>query len=114
MMDKRGTFLCVIYALIAVAALISTWSQNLAFMALRDNGGIAGFIRAAFVNPAAASLGYDILFFALAAFVWMVVEAQRLGLRFVWLYIVLSCLIAVSVIFPLFLIARQRRLARLA
>ena len=49
-----------------------------------------------------------------AAFVWMVVEARRLGIRFVWAYIGLSLLVAVSVMFPLFLLARQRRLAALA
>jgi hypothetical protein len=39
-------------------------------------------------------------------------EAHRLDIRFVWLYVVLSFVIAVSVMFPLFLIARQRALAR--
>jgi hypothetical protein len=106
--DRR---LCAVYAVLALAALVATWSQNLAFMARPDSGGVGGFIAAAFVNPAAASIGYDILFFSLAAFVWMVVEARRLGIRFVWLYIALSFVIAVSVMFPLFLIARQRCLA---
>jgi hypothetical protein len=112
-MAAKEHLLCGLYAALALAALVTTWTQNLAFMARPDSDGISGFLAAAFANPAAASIGYDILFFSLAAFVWMVVEAHRLGIRFVWLYIVLSFLIAVSVMFPLFLIARQRRLSAL-
>jgi len=40
----------------------------------------------------------------------MVAEARRLGIRFVWIYVVLGLLIAISVTAPLFLVARERRL----
>jgi len=109
-MDATGKLLCTIYGLLAMVALLGTWSQNFAFMALPDNGGAVGFIRAAFVNPASASLAIDLLVVAIAACVWMLAEAQRLGIRFVFLYIVLSVLIGISVMFPLFLIARQLKL----
>lgn len=111
-MDATDRKLYITYGLIAVAALIGTWSQNLTFFAQPDNGGLAGFIRAAFANPAAASISIDILFFGLAAGVWMVVESRRLAIKGVWVYIALSFVIAISVTFPLFLIARQLRLAR--
>lgn len=39
------------------------------------------------------------------------VEARRLGIRFVWAYVILGLLVAISVTFPLFLLARERRLA---
>jgi hypothetical protein len=110
-MSRSRQLLCAVYALLAVAALFATWSNNLAFMAQSPDAGIAGFVRAGFVNPAAASLSYDLAFLGLAALVWMVVEARRHAIRFVWIYVVLSFLIAVSVMFPLFLIARERRLA---
>lgn len=110
-MNVKSKILCAVYGLIAFAALIGTWSQNLAFFALPNNGGMMGFLRATGANPAAASIGIDIAFLCLAAFIWMVVEARRLQIRFVWIYIVLSCMVAVSVMFPLFLIARERALA---
>jgi hypothetical protein len=47
----------------------------------------------------------------LAASALMVREARRIGVRFVWAYIVFAFLIAVSVTFPLFLIARETRMA---
>ena len=111
-MNGTDRSLIALYAVLAAAALYATWSHNLEFFALPDNGGAPGFIRQAYANPAAASLANDILFVCLAAFAFMLVESRRLGIRFVWLYIVLSLAIAVSVIFPLFLIARQLRLAR--
>lgn len=110
-MTARERSLCMIYGIIAIAALVGTWSQNLAFFAIPDNGGIPGFLRMAMANPAAASLTVDLGFFCLAAVIWMVTEARRVGVRFVWVYVVLSFAIAISVTFPLFLVARQLKLA---
>jgi hypothetical protein len=104
--------LIALYAACAAGALYATWSHNLEFFALPGNGGIAGFIRGAYANPAAASIANDILFVCLAAFAFMIAEARRLGIRFVWVYMVLSLAVAISVMFPLFLIARQLRLAQ--
>jgi hypothetical protein len=106
--------LCIAYGVIAVAALIGTWSQNLIFFAMPDNGGIAGFMRMAMVNPAAASLTIDLAFVCLAVVIWMAMEGRRAGVRFVWVYIVLTFAVAVSVSFPLFLIARHLKLEQAA
>ncbi|HZR37325.1 MAG TPA: DUF2834 domain-containing protein [Nevskia sp.] len=110
-MSRGERLLVALYALLAAGALYATWSHNLKFLALPGNGGAPGFIRLAYANPAAASLANDILFVCLAAFAFMLAEARRLGIRYVWVYIVLSLGIAVSVMLPLFLIARQLRLA---
>jgi hypothetical protein len=40
----------------------------------------------------------------------MVIEARKHGVKFVWLYIVGGFAIAISVTFPLFLIARELRM----
>src|SRR6185295_20256796 len=69
------------------------------------------FVTEARVNPASRSLTVDIGFFLLAASAFMVIEARRLGIGFVWLYILFGFLIAISVTFPLFMIARELRLA---
>jgi hypothetical protein len=108
--SSTSRLLCWIYAAIAVAALYATWSQNLAFFAQSPDGGITGFLRAAYANPAAASLVNDLWFLGLAAVVFMLVEARRVGVRFVWIYVLLSFVVAVSVTFPLFLLARERKL----
>jgi hypothetical protein len=110
----KSRTLCWIYGLIALAALVATWSQNIRFFAQDDNDGLWGFIRDSYANPAASSITNDLLLIVIAVFVFMVVESRRVGVRHVWLYMVGSLAIAVSVFFPLFLLARELKLAEAA
>lgn len=109
-MTTNRRILCGIYAVIAAVALFATWSQNLAYRN-HPAGFLGGFLRDLNANAATRSITLDILLFFLAGAIFMVVEARRLGIRFVWAYIIGGMLIAISVTFPLFLIARERRLA---
>lgn len=103
--------LCAAYGAIAVVALVATWSQNLAYL---DRG--ADFLRVFWedtkVNPASRSITADIMLFGLAAIIFMVYEARKHGIRFVWVYVIASFFIAISVAFPLFLLARELRIHR--
>lgn len=111
-MSQTRQALCVIYGLIALAALVATWSQNLQYF-IGDNAGSGGsYLPDLKVNPAARSFTVDIGFFLLAAAVWMITEARKLTIRFVWIYIILGFVVAISVTFPLFMIAREMRLHR--
>ena len=103
--------LCVAYGVIAVAALIATWSQNAAYF---DNPGgfLLDFFNDSKVTPASRSLTVDIVLFFLAAGILMVVEARKHGVKYVWAYIAGGFAIAISVTFPLFLIARELRVGR--
>jgi Na+/serine symporter len=107
----RTKTLCWIYGLIAFGALVATWSQNIRFFGGEGNGGLGDFIDGMYENAAAASISNDLLFMLIAAFVLMAVEARRLRIRHLWVYYLGSFLIAVSVMFPLFLLARELRLA---
>ncbi len=112
MLKTSDRVLCICFAIISLAALYFTWSNNLAFFAMPDNGGFWGFIKGGMANPAAASLSWDLTFLTLVVCTLMVQEARRWGVRYVWLYIVFSMSIAISVMFPLFLIARQIQIAK--
>jgi hypothetical protein len=103
--------LCAVYAVISLAALIATWSQNAAYF---DNPGrfLVDFLNDSKVTPASRSLSVDIVLFFLAAGILMVVEARKHGVKYVWLYILGGFAIAISVTFPLFLIAREMRIGR--
>ncbi|MDQ3572014.1 MAG: DUF2834 domain-containing protein [Actinomycetota bacterium] len=105
--------LCWIYGLAALGALIATWSQNIRFFLEDDNGGLVGFVEDSYANAASSSITNDLIFMLIVALVLMLVEARRLGIRHVWVYLVLSFTIAISVAFPLFLLARERKLAEL-
>ncbi len=102
--------LCGFYAVIAVAALIATWVQNAAYFP-KGAGFLKDFALDLKANPATRSISADIALFMLAAVVFMVIEARRHGIPYVWAYVLGGMLIAISVTFPLFLIARERKLA---
>lgn len=102
--------LCGCYAAIALVALVATWSQNAAYLG-QPATFLTAFLHDLTLTPAARSITADILLFFLAAAILMVVEARKHGIRFVWLYLIGGVLIAISVTFPLFLIARELRIA---
>ena len=112
-MIRSDKILCAIYAILAVVALIATWSNNLAFMIGHpENLQLQSWYNAVYANHAAASFTNDLFLLGIAGSVFIVVEGRRLHIRFFWLYILLSGPTAISITFPLFLIARQIRMAR--
>jgi hypothetical protein len=113
-MARRGPWLSIIYVCVSLLALVSCWRQNLLFMQEADVDLATGFVvfwPALLANHATTSITVDIFLMCLSAMTWMVFEARRLGIRFVWVYVLLSFPIGVSVMFPLFLVARERALA---
>jgi hypothetical protein len=103
--------LCAVYGVISTAALIATWSQNAAYF---DNPGrfLLNFLNDSKITAASRSLTVDITLFFLSVSILMVVEARKHGVKFVWAYILGGYAIAISVTFPLFLIAREIRVGR--
>jgi hypothetical protein len=101
--------LCVVYGVIAVAALIGTWSQGGPYIHSATDFFI-NFWRDAKVTPASRFVTVDVVMLFLAAAILMVTEARKHNVRFVWAYIVGSFFVAASVAFPLFLIARELRM----
>jgi hypothetical protein len=112
LMNISDKIICAIYALAAIVALPATWINNIAFMTQPNNASFGDFIRAVYINPAAASLTNDLLVVAGAASIFMFIEGRRLGIKYLWLYLVMSPLVAISVTFPLFLLARHIKLAQ--
>jgi hypothetical protein len=112
-MTQSSRLLCTVYAAIALAALIATWSQNLAYFTGPADliPALGLFLQDTTVNPAARSVMADIALIFLAAAIFMVIEARKHGIRFVWAYIAGGLFIAISVTFPLFLIARELKLS---
>ena len=103
--------LCFVYGLIAVLAFAGTWGNAAAYVGLGFVGSNVAFWQDTLVNPASRFLAVDVFFLCLAVFVWMVLEARRLGMRGVWLYLLVGFVVAISVTVPVFLINRERALA---
>lgn len=102
--------LCWAYGLIALAGLVGTQWALVEFLRSDDNS-MGDLLDGITANPAATFTTIDLGAVALVAVVFMVVEGRRLRVPRLWLYVVLVFLVAVSVAFPLFLIARTRHLA---
>ncbi|MGI8948572.1 MAG: DUF2834 domain-containing protein [Ornithinimicrobium sp.] len=94
-----------VYAVLALVGGAGTWWFNLQS---RDQGYLAGWI----ANSASSSAAVDLIVVALAACLFIVLESRRLGMRFAWVLVPLSFLIAVAFTFPLFLAWRQWHLSR--
>jgi len=116
-MPRSRRLLCWFYGVTSLVALVGTWHQNGAYFRTED-GPLVGFALATarfwpatLVTPASTSITVDIGMLLLPLCALMIIESRRLSIRFVWLYIVLGLLVTISATFPLFLIARERRLA---
>jgi hypothetical protein len=110
-MSRVDKTLCVVYALFAAVALAGTQWALVAFLRSDENDWSAMTDRLT-ANSVVGFVGIDLGVVALAAVVFMAVEGRRLGVRWWGVYVALTFLVAVSVAFPLFLIARTRVLAK--
>lgn len=106
-MPASRKILCFVYGLIALLALAGTWAHNVAYLSHGFVGANLAFWHDTLANPASRSITVDLFFLGLAVLVWMILEARRLAMRGVWLYLVFGMLIAISVTVPIFLINRE-------
>lgn len=63
-------------------------------------------------NAAGRFLVVDIFFLALAVLTWMLLEARRLQMRGIWLYLAVALFVGISLAVPVFLGMRERALLR--
>jgi len=103
--------LCAVYAVLGLAALVGTQIALVRHMTQDEGNSFADAVSNTVVNEAAAFTVIDLLAVAFVGLVFMVVEGRRLGMRFLWVYVVVTFAVAISVALPAFLIARQFHLA---
>jgi uncharacterized membrane protein len=72
------------------------------------------FIHDLFINRISSFFGLDVLISAVVLCVFIVVEGSRVGVRRIWLPIVATCVVGVSLGLPLFLYLRQVHVDRAA
>lgn len=109
-LQPRDKALITTYAGAALVALVGT--QLALVRHVRNGGGIGSFVTDPVDTAAGTFLTIDLLAVALVALVFVVAEGRRLGMRHLWVYVVLAFAVAISVAFPAFLAFRQVHLAR--
>lgn len=104
--------LCLSYGIIGLFAFIGAWGNILGLLKQRGFwGGTIKFWQDVLVNEASRFITIDLLFLGLAVALWMVLEARRLKIPGVWLYVIFGLFIAISLAVPLFMIHREIKLA---
>ena len=96
-----------LYLSLAVIGLVTAWTFNA--LAVIDN---ADYITAWFGSAVDWVLGADLAIVAIAAVIFMFAEGSRLGMKNVWIYVVLAGVTAMAFTLPLFLAMRERHLGR--
>jgi hypothetical protein len=102
----------VFYLLVSIAGLVTAWVFN--GIAVAGGQGFSDYMEAWFTTPLDWVLSLDLLIVAIAGSAFMIMEARKLGMKRVWLYIVASGVTAFAFTFPLFLAMRERKLAALS
>lgn len=114
-MNQRDRALCVIYGALTMVDLLIMTVIGVIFVLDNFHDGFAGlivdFVRDALSNSAGWFVYGDLTITWIALSVFMVFEARRRSIRFVWAYIAAAPLTALCVSFPAFMLARQLRLA---
>lgn len=102
---ERRTYLTL--GLIALVATQATLAWHFA-----SGQNVADFLIDAVATPAGVFAVADLALVAGVALVFMVIEGRRLGVRHLWVYVMLTFAVAISVAFPLFLVMRSRTIQR--
>ena len=99
----------IFFLILSIIGLITAWVFSGIAIVTGQN-----YLDAWFGSAFDWVLSLDILIVAVAGSAFMIFEARKLGMKRVWLYILLSGVTAFAFTFPLFLAVRERKLAALA
>lgn len=96
-----------VYLLLAITGLVTAWVFN--YLAVVEGQDYGSAWTASAVDLV---LTYDLGIVAIAGAIFMIFEGRRIGLKRVWLLLLLSGITAMAFVFPLFLALRERKLAK--
>lgn len=106
---SRNT-LSLVYAMLAVCGFAAALTAVFAYGHLGPADATLKFWEDTLANPATRFITVDIFLFALTVFIWMLMEARRLGLGTAWslLYVSVAVFFGISFAMPVFMLHRQR------
>ena len=92
--------------------MASTWYYNILFYSSTEDSAITNFIALTKTTLPAKSIVADISVVAIAFLIWMFYEARKLKIKYWWILIPATFLIAIAFTFPLFLFFRERKIRK--
>lgn len=113
---SRATFLEKLYYALAVGSVCVGWYFNQKYVfANPDDASWTHFIGMMFDNPAAGSIGQDMVVANVFLFpLWTIIDGPRRGLRWCWIYFVMSLFTSFGFSMALYLAAQERQVRWLA
>jgi hypothetical protein len=99
-----------LYLVLALIGLILPYSQFASWIVGHHAMNIPLFIRDMFANQISAFFAMDVIVSAIVLIVFILNEGRRLGVRTLWLPVIATLLVGVSLGLPLFLYLRQIQL----
>jgi hypothetical protein len=99
-----------LYLIASVLGICYTWYYNIQYFQSVEDAHLIGFFQDAQINFAGKSFGADLTVVVCTFFIFMIPESLRLKIKYWWILIPLTFLIAVAFTFPLFLYLRENRL----
>ena len=98
-----------VYLALCVLGLILPYSQFIPWL-LQNGLDLPLLCRQLFANQISGFFGLDVIVATLALWVLVFTEGQRHGSRYLWLPVIASLLVGVSLALPLYLYLRQLRI----
>ncbi len=100
------------FLLLTVTGFIYPWYYNYLYFTTVENPTFISFFQDAQNNYAGLSFGADLTVVTLAFYTWAIPEALRLKIKYWWVIIPSTFLIALAFAFPLFLYMRENALEK--
>lgn len=102
-----------IYLVIAILGIVYTWYFNIQFYLTAEDTSITNFIAQTKTTFAAQSITADITVVLIAFFAWFIPDALKLKVKYWWILIPLTFLVAIAFTFPMYLFMRENRLEKI-
>ncbi|PID61381.1 MAG: hypothetical protein CR986_02795 [Ignavibacteriae bacterium] len=96
-----------IYLLLSILGVCYTWYYNIQYFQTAIDPSFLNFFRDANCSFSAQSLGADLTVVVITFFVFYIPDAIRLKIKFWWILIPLTFLIAIAFTLPLYLYWRE-------
>lgn len=102
-----------VYFILCILGTVLPYSQFVPFF-IEQGLDLKMFFEELFVNRISGGFGMDIIISALVLGIFVLWEGSRLKMKNLWVYIVSTLGVGVSLGLPLFLLMRQRKLEEIA
>ena len=101
-----------LYLVLSIMGICYTWYYNILWFQTVEDTSFISFFKDTQQNYAGKSIGADLTVVVFSFFAFMIPESLRLKIKYWWLLIPLTFLIAIAFTFPLFLYLRHLALEK--